>query len=220
VTRLLPNIWRKSNFSKMNISVNRAISSKKRLIYSKTEVELYEYEHPYFYNKNVRRSHTFHSLVGARRTDNLQGVRNAIRRLVNANFASYGYEAVFLTFTFEKEVKNVDIANREFRNFVKRLNYEHKKVYKWLAVIEFQSSGRVHYHCIFFNMALDIEQRERCCARPCWAFKLGYCEHGINTRNLAILWGNGFVDIERIRSARNVGAYVCKYLDKSMLGPF
>jgi len=63
--------------------------------------------------------------------------------------------------------------------------------------MEFQKRGAVHFHCIFFNLHPDIEVSER------------------KTRFIANLWGHGFVDIERVRSARNVGAYVCKYLNKS-----
>lgn len=200
----------------MNISLNRAVSSKKRLLYSKTEVECYEYELPFVWNRNVRKNRPHNTLEGSRRTDNLQNTRQTIRRLVNANYASFGYEAVFLTFTFEANVRDVDKANFEFHQFIKRLNSKYKTRFLWLAVVEFQGRGAVHYHCIFFNMPLELEQRERCVARPCFAFREGACTHSLGARSLAILWGNGFVDIERVRSAKNVGAYVCKYLDKSV----
>jgi len=121
--------------------------------------------------------------------------------LVEANFQAYGFEPVFLTFTFRENLQDLEIANRHFRNFIKRLNHQYGKNFRYLAVVEFQRRGAVHYHCIFFDMPLAMEQEER------------------KSRTIAKIWSHGFIDIERVRSAKRVGPYVCKYLDKAILDP-
>jgi len=173
--------------------------SKKRLIVSGSQIELYTYGLPYAYNFAPSRSSArLERKLEARRDDNLWLVRSQIRRLVEANVRVYGYEPVFLTFTFADNVTDVDIANKHFSDFIERLNYHYNTRFRYLTVVEFQKRGAVHYHCIFFNMPLSIEENER------------------KDRVIAKLWTHGFVDIERVRSAKHVGAYVCKYLDKAI----
>jgi len=176
--------------------------SSKRLVVSGDTVELYEYGRPYSYNHDPFASRgRSNKRSDARRDDNLWFVRQQIRRLVDANVRRYGFEPVFLTFTFAENVTDVDVANGHFTDFVKRLNYHYNTRFAYLAVVEFQARGAVHYHTIFFNMALQVEEDER------------------RTRTVAKLWHHGFVDIERVRSAKRVGAYVCKYLDKAVHDP-
>ena len=112
--------------------------------------------------------------------------RRNIRRLINTNPALNK----FLTLTFAENVCDTDIANYEFKKFVKRLKFHYPQLdLQYLAVIEFQKRGAVHYH-----MILDIPK--------------------INSKKLAELWGNGFIKINRIKSCDNLGAYVSKYLSK------
>ena len=124
----------------------------------------------------------------------LMRARRDLRRIVNANINQYGVFSKFVTLTFAENVKDIDIANKEFRQFIKRLNY---RVFgrkcselKYSAVIEFQGRGAVHYHVIFYN--------------------LDYTESSI----LQEVWGNGFIKINKIDDIDNVGAYICKYLTK------
>lgn len=174
----------------------------KRLVVSGDTVELYEYGLPYSYNHDpFPRRGRDSSSPSARRDDNLWFVRTQIRRLVDSNVRKYGYEPVFLTFTFAENVTDVDVANTHFSAFVKRLNYHYNTRFAYLTVVEFQERGAVHYHCIFFNMPLHVEKQER------------------KYRTVAKIWSHGFIDIERVRSAKRVGAYVCKYLDKAVHDP-
>jgi len=178
---------------------NHTRISTRRLIISGSAVELYTYGLPYAYNfAPLRSSRGEQRKLDCRRGDNLAFVRMQIRRLVNANLRTRGYEPVFLTFTFAENVCDVPTANKHFSDFIERLNYAFSKRHLYLAIVEFQKRGAVHYHCIFFNMAPEVEDRERA------------------ERTVAKLWGHGFVDIERIRSARRVAPYVCKYLDKAV----
>lgn len=162
-------------------------------------IEHYEYEKPYFFNHlPLKRVRSAKSNKNARRDDNLFTLREKIRRLVDTNFQAYGYDPVFLTFTFRDNVTDLNYANKEFNLFIKRLNYELGYRTKWLNVVEFQKRGSVHYHAIFFNLSPEIERRER------------------EDRYIARIWTHGFIDIERVRSARRVGPYVCKYLNKGL----
>lgn len=203
--------------------------SQRRLIISNTVVELYTYEKPYGFNYSPfeRRSGVSSIESGVcdnererkRRDDNLRNVRTSIRRLVECNFQAYGYEPLFLTFTFRENIKDLAVANNYFHDFIRRFgNFLSCRV-RYLAVVEFQKRGAVHYHCIFFNIPLWVEEAERCPhgQERCDWQEIGACSYGKQYRNVAKLWKHGFVDIERIRSAKRVGAYVCKYLDKSVL---
>lgn len=180
--------------------------SKRRAIISGDIIELYEYQWPYAYNQTPQRSRSGAPEVSSgvpaeRREDNLGFVRAQIRRLIECNVTTYGYPPVFLTFTFRDNVTDVSIANSYFHDFIKRFTRRAGKNLKYLAIIEFQKRGAVHYHCVFFNLGLDWERRER------------------TDRVIAGLWGHGFVDIERIRHAKRVAPYVCKYLNKGLHDP-
>lgn len=183
--------------------MNRTLLSTRRLIVSGDMLELYEYERPYSFNLAPLRLSSGdledkESSEKTRRVDNLGRVRNDIRRIIEANYRAYGFEPVFLTLTFKENVTDVDQANLHFHDFIKRLDYKFQKRFRYLAIVEFQKRGAVHYHCIFFNMDLEIERSER------------------RDRVIASLWRVGFVDIERVRHAKVVSAYVCKYLNKAV----
>ncbi len=69
-----------------------------------------------------------------------------MRRLINANVNRYedenfnNYKPVFLTLTFADNIKDISMANKEFRKFIKRLGYyiANKQTYlKYVVVPEF-----------------------------------------------------------------------------------
>ncbi|WP_425589853.1 rolling circle replication-associated protein, partial [Pseudalkalibacillus sp. JSM 102089] len=75
--------------------------------------------------------------------------RNEVRRQVLANFSE---RSKFVTLTFKENITDIQRANTYFKNFIKRLKYYLKAKRKWqadfkyLAVLEFQDRGAVHYH--------------------------------------------------------------------------
>ena len=173
-----------------------------KVVKSGTIIEIYQYEKGIYtggVNVNGRAGHgeTTDEQKEKNRELVLMRARRELRRIINANVGQYGEEftAKFLTLTFKDNVKDLDSANYEFRQFIKRLNY---KVYgqkcsklKYSAVPEFQKRGAVHYHVIFYNLPY------------------------IDAKELAEVWGNGFVKVNKIDNIDNVGAYVCKYMTKS-----
>jgi len=126
----------------------------------------------------------------------LQRARRDLRRLINSNVDAYGDEftAKFVTLTFKDNVQDIEQANYEFTKFIQRLNYylfrTKKANLKYTTVIEFQKRGAIHYHTIIYNMPY------------------------VKANDIANVWENGFIKINKIDNVDNVGAYVCKYLTK------
>ena len=172
----------------------------KKLIQSGDIIEIYNYDRGYlkgYENKiaNTGRKKDYESEnYEEHRKQVLQRAKRELRRLINANVGQYGKEftSKFLTLTFSDNVTDLDIANYEFKKFIKRLNY---KIYntkesnlKYTAVIEFQKRGAIHYHIIIYNMPY------------------------IKANEISNCWDNGFIKINKIDDIDNVGAYVSEYL--------
>lgn len=114
--------------------------------------------------------------------------RDTIRRLACCNFDNK-YDK-FLTLTFAENKTDVQECNILFKAFIRKLReVKHISNLKYLAVIEFQERGAVHYH-VLLNIPY-IPQRE-----------------------LQDLWGHGFVFINAIDHVDNIGAYIVKYMTK------
>lgn len=114
--------------------------------------------------------------------------RDKIRRLACTNFNNK-YDK-FLTLTFKENMTNIEECNLLFKKFIMRLKYTYKlDNLKYLAVIEFQERGAVHYHVLL---------------------NIPYIPH----IELQDLWGNGFVFINAISHVDNLGAYILKYMTK------
>ena len=114
--------------------------------------------------------------------------RDKIRRLACTNFNNK-YDK-FLTLTFAENKTNIEECNLLFKNFIKRLKYKYNLLcLKYLAVIEFQERGAVHYHVLL---------------------NIPYIPH----KELQELWGNGFVFVNAISHVDNLGAYILKYMTK------
>lgn len=96
----------------------------------------------------------------------------------------------FLTLTFAENLTDLQSCNEEFKRFIRKLKIV-KPDLKYLAVPEFQKRGAVHYHILF---------------------NLGY----IDQKQLADLWGHGFIKIKNIKDGTNIGLYVSKYIGKDL----
>lgn len=123
--------------------------------------------------------------------------RTEIRRLTNAN----PQLSKFLTLTFSNEMTDLTISNRLFNAYIRKMNNQFPE-FQYLAIPEFQKDidyfgnlkekgGSVHYHLLC---------------------NLRY----VQSQALAEIWKHGFIKIKRIDRISNIGAYVCKYLQKEM----
>lgn len=110
--------------------------------------------------------------------------KNNIKRLAWCNTNDF---CSLLTLTFEENVQNFDKANYELKNFLKKIRRIYPDI-KYLGVCEFQKRGAIHYHLLtnIFH----------------------------NANNLAQIWRNGFIKINKLRNRDNLGNYISKYLSK------
>ncbi|MGG2973689.1 rolling circle replication-associated protein [Geobacillus stearothermophilus] len=123
----------------------------------------------------------------------LSRAKREVRRLINSNVDAWDEKPKFFTLTFAENVTDIKWANNEFKKFRQRLSrhiWGCPNNLKYVAVIEFQKRGAVHYHVVAFNMP--------------------YVPHA----DLERIWGHGFVHIRAIDNCDNVGAYVTKYMTK------
>lgn len=122
----------------------------------------------------------------SKRKDSINRTRNEIRRLINCNSDF----SKFYTLTFAENITDVKTANRQFNKFIMRMEYHYEK-FKYVAIIEFQKRGAVHYHFLCNLPFIDSIEIEKA-------------------------WGLGFIKIRRVEKVTNMGAYFCKYLNKDM----
>jgi len=182
-----------------NLDTATIKQSSVRLVISGKTYEMYHYERPYFYNFPAYKkiSGSFHSHSSAqpeRRRDNLAVARQKIRRIINANNNQYGEKTKFITYTFKENIKDLKKANKIWTEYCKKFKYRYGKI-KYVAVVEFQKRGAIHYHVLYFNLPYIKDIKEK----------------------VGKLWGKGFVNIKTIDQVKNIGAYVCKYLQKEIM---
>ncbi|MDA8611336.1 hypothetical protein N9L18_00525 [Candidatus Pacebacteria bacterium] len=188
--------------------MSRPNISNYRLIVSGNTVEAYVFERPIGYNlESDKRKREYYG-----KSDNPQihpsaisRTQNNVIRTINSNAYKWfdvtnkPYKPQFLTCTFKENIKDIDYANEEHTNYIKRMNYHFyqskKSILKYLTVIEFQKRGAIHYHTVFFNLEELDPKKER------------------ETREIANIWGHGFVDIIPTHS-NNIGFYIAKYMTK------
>lgn len=156
-------------------------------------VEIFTYENGYFkgyqsVNKKGRASNaTSDEDKKTNRKKCMQRAKTRVRNLANAN----PQLNKFFTLTFGENLTDLKAGNKIFNNFVKRVNRYLDKIHKphmeYIAVVEFQERGAIHYHLL--------------CNLPY-----------IKKNELTSIWGQGHIKINRINNIDNVGAYVTKYM--------
>lgn len=131
--------------------------------------------------------------------------RNDLRRLVANNFSK---RSQFITLTFRENIQDIELANKTFKKFVQLMNYDLQKLgrkLKYVAVIEFQKRGAIHYHMI-------------CEGRPRnypYANEINRWNQAIRSVTGARGETVGIVKIHDINHVKHVGRYVVKYMTKS-----
>jgi hypothetical protein len=111
--------------------------------------------------------------------------RDMIRRICIANFDEH---SKFITLTYKDNQTDLKASNIDFKRFIQKMRYRYGN-FKYVAVIEFQDRGAVHYH-----MMSDLPY--------------------IPKKQLGEIWEMGFVKINDITKVDNVGAYMLKYMLK------
>ena len=174
-----------------------------KLIISGKKAELYEYEAPIYVGKRKKKRkpakrRTKEEVVAEVKNSEecefkMEVMRHFSLRRTRARIVrlvdSNPDLKVFITLTFKENIRELSEANIIFKKFIKRLKRKRKDL-KYLAVPEFQSRGAVHYHLLVnFEMAND---------------------------ELAAIWNQGFVMINRVKHINHLGLYISKYVGKNL----
>ena len=118
-----------------------------------------------------------------------------LRRLIGANFEG-GNNELWITLTYRlndgKPMRNATKLFTDFRLLVRKLRRFLKKELSYIAVIEPQGNGAFHLHVLLKTIDKSV------------LF--------IANNKLAKLWGQGFVNVRRLKDSDNVANYVMAYL--------
>ncbi len=108
----------------------------------------------------------------------------------------------FITLTFQKNVININVGNKEFKNFVRKVRRIYND-FKYLCVPEFQKRGAIHYH-LLTNISIKND-------------KLIYKQID-NKKFLHIkYWNNGFTKVDNIKNdIKKIIGYISKYMTKDI----
>ena len=184
-----------------------------KLIECGSYIQLYKYDNLKIKNnseyekvKNIKKVDT-DSLLYVKKNDNFKTIelKNIIRskiqcqRLAKANSESW---KTFITLTFAENIKNLNIANEKFNDFVNQI----RRVYKdfmYLCVPEFQKRGAIHYH-LFTN--IDINNT-----------KLITSQENKEKFKHIKYWNHGFTNVQAVdNDAQKVIGYISKYMTKDI----
>lgn len=127
------------------------------------------------------------------RGENAAGLKKTFRKirdLINNNFNGSGNE-LHVTLTYADNMTDLKRLHNDFRNFWKRYKRRHGDV-DYLSVVEPQGRGAWHCHVLIRH-----NDQER-------VF--------IPSKEIAELWGHGFVKVKSLKDIDNIGAYLSAYL--------
>jgi len=176
----------------------------KTITYGDT-LEIFEYEKkPTLRRKGVKRfKDTKKTAVvnTTKRKDNaLQAQRN-FRRLVSANLSRE--KPLLFSITYKENMTDINIGYRDYRLFTQSLRHKFGKDFKYIATVEFQKRGAIHFHGLFWGLPPKI-------ISPVLEKK---------NRTVANIWGKGFIDIRQTDGNNKLSSYLAKYMVKAFIDP-
>lgn len=116
-----------------------------------------------------------------------------LRYLINNNFVGRDNE-LHITLTYAENMTDTKRLYTDFNRFMMRLKrkYKNDTTIDYISVIEPQKRGAWHVHMLIkFNDLTSVF---------------------VKNSDLAALWGQGFVNIKKIKGVDNIGAYLSAYL--------
>jgi len=180
-------------------------------------VDLYEYEEDIKHNGRERRAvKSPFSLqnVGKdrqdiqtppeskeKRQDNARRSALHFRRIVSSNMEESA-NPLLITLTHSENLTEVGLAHRNFNAFARSMRAQFGNDIRYIAVLEFQKRGSIHFHALFWGLPTEeLARTER------------------HTRMVATLWGQGFVDLVATDGDIKIAGYLSKYMVKAFLDP-
>lgn len=130
------------------------------------------------------------------RAENFNSLRQTfkkLRYLINANYEGKPNE-LHVVLTYKENMTDTEKLYDDFRKFIQRLKYKYKNISSidYISVVEPQQRGAWHCHVLMrFNDLKSIY---------------------IKNKDLADLWGHGFVQVKSLKNVDNIGAYLSAYL--------
>lgn len=158
--------------------------------------QLLYYKYPFQYGYSIPKTRNHHDIpitdqeTITRISSNR--AKHQVRRLIIGNIYHYQqYRPTFLTLTYKENMQDLRQANKDFRLFIKRLDYQTGQKLRYIAVPEYQERGAIHYHILLFNLPyLKGELIEK-------------------------IWRHGSTDIRLAYRGKGIFNYMTKYLTKS-----
>lgn len=136
--------------------------------------------------------HHITSRADPKNYQSLRATFKRLKRLIGTNFHG-GKSELWLTLTYrESPMTDPDRLYSDFRRFMRRLRTLTGKKLAYILVVEPQASGSFHGHILM--KTLDKSNLF------------------IENSKVATAWGQGFVNVRRLKNSDNVGAYLMAYL--------
>lgn len=132
----------------------------------------------------------------ARRSDSARRSELAFRRLLLCNL-EYPTCPVLVTLTYAENVQDMRRARKDFVNFQKRCSRIFGRNFRYVVVPEFQKRGAIHFHALIWGIPTSVVRQER------------------ESRMVANIWGQGFVDLVITDGDAKLAFYLSKYLAKA-----
>jgi len=141
-----------------------------------------------------------------RRPDNLRRARQQCMRRVSTALIELG-KPLFCTLTFAGSASDVYAGSQALVRFQRRLRIKYPLAQS-VFIPEISPRGRLHFHGLLFGVPLSLG-----------AIKKGKRTVSVGgereSRELAKLWQEGFVDVLQTDGSLRLAGYVSKYLTKN-----
>lgn len=135
------------------------------------------------------------------RGQNVAGMKDTFRKirdLINNNFIG-GENEIHLTLTYGENMKDTTRLYSDFKYFWKKYKSKYGNNVDYLTVVEPQGRGAWHCHVL-------IRHNDK-------------GKVYIPSKELAKLWGHGFIKVKALDGVDNIGAYLSAYLGDVELTP-
>lgn len=149
-----------------------------------------------------------------RTVDNARIVKKHFIRLVRHRLTEAYGKPLLITLTFSDHITDATVGYAFFRLAMQRFRNAFGHEFAYIAVPEWQQSGRLHFHILAWGVPLSVtlltllitEARKRC---PESKLRTVFDD----------LWKNGFTDVKATDGNPALASYLGKYLTKSLFDP-
>lgn len=143
------------------------------------------------FKRTLRKIYTKPTDTHKNKLDSLRRAKTKITDYINTNTDL----SKFITLTYSENYTDYKQSLIHLKSFIRKLNTFNLGKLKYIAVMEFQQRGAIHFHLV-------------CNSRF------------INSTDLAKMWQKGFVKIVGAERIDNLGFYLSKYFTKNDVIPY